>query len=1082
MKIQKTVTFSVAKPSNAASGDTSYDNLKFTDTNNQTTTVTLDASPTDGKVYLTQAAMDAAKAKITGYPNSHEFGGWYSDETRSTSATTSLEIGSSTVIYAKTGEKTQITITFESDAGTTFASVMVHEGNSFTDEGKKVKWTSPSEASPTVGNPTKGGYTFDGWYLDPTDTSTGAFTEATTFSAATTYIAKWNEDTKNATFHADAHSNFTGTASDTKVYKIWADATPKYTVTHTTVATTPAGATAATKSNTGIAEDDITVDTGYEIEGWYKDSGFTQKIAADYDITADTHVYVKTQRIEYDVTFALGGTTTGVQYDTDSTPDGTGDAATYTKTLQADTTTGKVTVDATADLNDAKGRITGIPNKYEFGGWYTDAGCTTPYTAGDITGDTTLYANIKEKTKYDVKFEASDATTAYTTVTISVHDGLTLLQEDASNTVEWTNTDTGITTFKVANPVKTNYRFVGWYENPSDTSTGDYTEATTFTAAKTYKAAWVEDTVDVTFKDTKTSPQADIVYTVNANKKLSDSDANGVVKNDGSGILKVGGTAVATGAAVADVPDDPTPAANYMFYGWYTLKDNTVDLNNDVLTKTTKTAMDALVTAGDIIEFDDNVSVGTTAFNVYALYVLSDNAKLKPNDDDPSNGPNGAIFKEFDASGADIPFVSSDYKPVNNPAHKIAALTAAGETIPTFAPTGTAATFDPDKTYDSTAATPDEFYMVVENEVNEAYTELTTVNPGSALKIEKWDTSLATPAWVEVTQSPARDTTTGTSKATLPLDVTENKSANQFLVTITAPDGTTEAQYKFNILRFAIPEIKMGYGNTPYGLIMRDPEPTHDDTWKATAKTKFDSQKVNKKYDKNYIPVIGYKADGITPIYAQNDKAYTKNAWKSYDNYNYDTDDYAYVVYQGSKFVDAGYTVYNEYAETVTTNQTDVVNFTVQRQIKSGAPVYGTSVTGYADYKSSDAGVYDASTKKYKLTGKMIKPDVYDMNYDYDLNSVYGNTEHVANKRALIVIDYLGDLSLTTTPATNATDSKYLSNNASKINKGNSLYAFRIADLSLTTTPAVNATDSKNLSNNASTINKAKFRYYPELN
>ena len=111
----------------------------------------------------------------------YEFGGWYSDEGLTTAFTSTEEINTDRIIYAKFTKKApevkKFDVTFYSKGGSTVATQTIEEGKTAT--------------KPTA--PTRKGYTFKGWYTDD-----GVFVNRFNFDTEITgnvnLYAKWEED------------------------------------------------------------------------------------------------------------------------------------------------------------------------------------------------------------------------------------------------------------------------------------------------------------------------------------------------------------------------------------------------------------------------------------------------------------------------------------------------------------------------------------------------------------------------------------------------------------------------------------------------------------------------------------------------------------------------------------------------------------------------------------------------------------------------------------------------------------------------------------------------------------------------
>lgn len=110
--------------------------------------------------------------------------------------------------------------------------------------------------------------------------------------------------------------------------------------------------------------------TGYKLEGWYFDTGLTDKVSATdiVKIEGDANIYAKHVPIVYAITYDLDGGENG------------DNPATYT------------VVTPTITLADA------TKEDFTFAGWFSDAGKTSAVTeiALGQTGEVTLYAKFTE--------------------------------------------------------------------------------------------------------------------------------------------------------------------------------------------------------------------------------------------------------------------------------------------------------------------------------------------------------------------------------------------------------------------------------------------------------------------------------------------------------------------------------------------------------------------------------------------------------------------------------------------------------------------------------------------------------------
>lgn len=138
-------------------------------------TVTFNA---DGGTLTGEATVQVKKGKTVSEPaaptrNGYTFAGWYNGETK---YDFSSKVTSDITLVAHWTEKTDfkdpVTITFDSDGGSSVKTITVEKGS---------KATRPA-------NPTKSGYTFAGWYNGET-----LFDFDTAITANITLVAKWTK-------------------------------------------------------------------------------------------------------------------------------------------------------------------------------------------------------------------------------------------------------------------------------------------------------------------------------------------------------------------------------------------------------------------------------------------------------------------------------------------------------------------------------------------------------------------------------------------------------------------------------------------------------------------------------------------------------------------------------------------------------------------------------------------------------------------------------------------------------------------------------------------------------------------------
>lgn len=353
--------------------------------------------------------------------NGYRFDGWYKEnECKNKCIFTEYEITADTILYAKWLEI--FTVEFDLNGGT---------GN-IDDQ----KVPNGEEAEEPKTDPTLEGYRFDGWY-NKKNNKEWDFTKGVTEN--TTLYAKWIE---LFTVKFDLNGG-TGKISDQEV----------------------ADGKTATEPEVKPKRD------GYRFDSWYKDKDGVEKVKfAEYNIIADTTLFANWIKV-YKVTFDMNGGTGSVsEKEIDSgdlisrpnDPTKTGykfdgwynkkddklwdfanhkvneDITLYAKWRQnssgdpsdpsnpGGSEDNKDECKVTFDLKEAegvtapdvqtvkKGEKVSKPTDpvwegHTFGGWYTDADCTTAwdFDNGTVTGDMTLYAKWTDGTGENPSPDAS---------------------------------------------------------------------------------------------------------------------------------------------------------------------------------------------------------------------------------------------------------------------------------------------------------------------------------------------------------------------------------------------------------------------------------------------------------------------------------------------------------------------------------------------------------------------------------------------------------------------------------------------------------------------------------------------------
>ena len=310
----------------------------------------------------------------------------------------------------------------------------------------------------------RNGYTFGGWYDNPSFSGSPINSFSAMEAAPKTLYAKWSS----------ANS---------------------YTVTYTLNDGTPAGHPATnpnTVSTYTVLDSNVTLQpatrTGYDFAGWYDNPGFSGTPITGFN-TADAenkHYYAKWSAVKnYNVQYHLN----------DSTPAGH-------PASNPNTVTSYTVLDADVALRPA------TRTGYDFEGWYDNAALTgTPVT--------NLHTMDAENKQYYAKWSAAKNYTVQWELNDSVPAGHPATNPNTVTTYTVLDADVAIQP-----ATRTGYSFLGWYADPAFTGSPVTNLHTMDAENKHYYARWsTPDSYSVTYHLNDATPAGHPA--TNPNTKLS---------------------------------------------------------------------------------------------------------------------------------------------------------------------------------------------------------------------------------------------------------------------------------------------------------------------------------------------------------------------------------------------------------------------------------------------------------------------------------------------------------------------------------------------------------------------------------
>ncbi len=326
----------------------------------------------------------------------------------------------------------------------------------------------------------------------------------------------------------------------------------------------------------------------------------------------------------------------------------------------------------------------------------------------------------------------------------------------------------------------------------------------------------------------------------------------------------------------------------------------------------------------------------------------------------------------------------------------------------------------------------------------------------------------------------------------------ENGFNNRVVIT----DGDKE--YIVHIRRLYKPKIVMDPGNSPYGLIEgmsekyinkryadlapEDKPVPWDDNTIAQAKEAFDqSDNVNKQYGAGLVPFKG-KGNLIYTTVAWNSYAHTKEDEEGniindeegnpiLFQENYDMDPTALFVYQSEEFKIPEIKAYDDLGNEITNVTT---TFKIGEQGFEGVSRY--TRTASDNVTMIDAPLVEGTTDTYTISGKVIRNDVYFIEYEYTYTDTNGTSQIITAQRPVIILSRLGDLYLSKIVSVNTNDVNYFKRNTGAVYLGNSLVAYRSMDLVTSSIPSINTSDVNYFLRNSGAVYLSTNQYYTSLN
>ncbi len=417
-------------------------------------------------------------------------------------------------------------------------------------------------SSVTLTAAAKPGYTLDGIY-----TQAAEGTRVDTATAGTASVTASNDADYYARFTTNSYTVTANAVYSTDVGK--SNYTPGAAGGTVQVATETAGATSSklVKYNTSVALT-ATADPDYQFVGWYNASGSQLSTSTTYTYTlntpSDVDVYARFWKNKFNVTAIAAYSADGTTY----TEGGTGGTVQVGTSAAGATSTGKATYNGTVTLKAE------AQDGYDFVGWFATASSTDALSSAatytyslSAYGDVNVYARFRSNTftvtaKATYSSNGSSYTEGSTGGTVKVGDSFA---GAASSAQVRYNAQVSL----VASPAS-GYEFVGWYDSDSTKLSGSSSYQYTL-------GSYDNVTVYARFRVNTFTVTAKAYYRTSTSGSYSAGDTGGTVQ---AASATAGATSATSVIVNHSVLLRATPAAGYIFDGWYSSTSATSALSN----------------------------------------------------------------------------------------------------------------------------------------------------------------------------------------------------------------------------------------------------------------------------------------------------------------------------------------------------------------------------------------------------------------------------------------------------------------------------------------------------------------------